>query len=380
MDRLAVIWDVLREELRQPRRVWRARLPGLIGLGLLVFPVGLWTLWSVAEMFYEGWWGPWYLRLAYLIPAAICLLLTVIVLRWPRLGGLLIILAGVIFSLWWWPMQLRRGGGSMTLVAFVSVFMASGIFVITGGLLFWEGRRLARLCRDPAWRPPARWWVRHARWLAGLGIPIAISLNVLAVNLPVVLFRVDQGDRSAALIGGNGVTLLWAPEGPGWARGAGPFPGGVEPVARYPGWDTIALYGRYGLDAAARPADEHATAADMDALGLCAYLSADGTQLGDAPQGIWRLPTVDEIARSLVWRGENAGCAWDGTRHGITCARPSDKDWPLWAPDWSPVYYWAADEHSAEEAWYVSSTGSASYQPKTWGNSRHGFRCVRAPE
>lgn len=380
MIRLNRGWQRLLAELRQPRALWLSRLPGLLGLGLLVLPVGMWTLWSMGEMFYEGWWGPWYLRLAYQIPMAICLLLTVIVLRWLRAGGVLLMVAGVAFSAWWWPMLLRRAGGSMSLAAFLSFFAISGVFVLTGALLYWEGRRLVRLRRDPGWQPPVRWWVRHARWIAGLGVPLIIATGVLAVNLPIVLFRVDQGDRSAALIEGNGVTLLWAPEGPGWARGAGPFPEGVEPVAEYPGWDTLAFYGRYGLDSRVRPRDVHATAQDMAELGLCAYLNADGTQLMAEPQYIWRLPTVDEIARSLVWRGDHAGCAWDGTRHGITCAHFPDKDWPLWATDWSPVYYWAADEYDAEEAWYVSNTGSASYQPKGWGNSRHGYRCVRLPE
>jgi len=59
------------------------------------------------------------------------------------------------------------------------------------------------------------------------------------------------------------------------------------------------------------------------------------------------------------------------------------KDTPLWAPDEEPIYYWSADEYDEEKAWYVPYTGGGryggaiSYQPKDWGNPRHGYRCVR---
>ena len=62
-----------------------------------------------------------------------------------------------------------------------------------------------------------------------------------------------------------------------------------------------------------------------------------------------------------------------------------NKDTPLWAPDEDPVYYWSADEYDEESAWYVPFTGGGGYggvigyQPKDWGNPRHGYRCVRAP-
>ncbi|RMD93222.1 MAG: hypothetical protein D6814_15915, partial [Calditrichaeota bacterium] len=50
---------------------------------------------------------------------------------------------------------------------------------------------------------------------------------------------------------------------------------------------------------------------------------------------------------------------------------------PLWAPNWSPIYYWAADEFNERQAYYVSYNGYVQHQPKSWGNPRHGYRCVR---
>jgi hypothetical protein len=95
------------------------------------------------------------------------------------------------------------------------------------------------------------------------------------------------------------------------------------------------------------------------------------------PPHIWRLPTVDEIVRSLVKGGENAGCAWDGQPGKADCAVTPDKETPLWAPDASPIYYWAADEVDRANAWYVSYNGSVHFQPKEWSNPRHSYRCVR---
>lgn len=100
---------------------------------------------------------------------------------------------------------------------------------------------------------------------------------------------------------------------------------------------------------------------------------------------LWSMPTTDEIVRPLVRHGENAGCTWHGESGSADCTIAPDKETPLWALDLSPIYYWSADEYDEHEAWYVpytgghSSGGSISSQPKSWGNPRHGYRCVREP-
>lgn len=357
------------------RTIRRGQVPGMVAVALLTVATAFWTFWGVAEMFYEGWWGPWYLRLLYMIPPAICLALTLLVFIWPRAGGAVIVVAGMAFTLWWLPMLAQRAGGSLSLGALLTLLPVSAAFVLIGGLFLWEGRRLARLRREGA-SPPARWWVRQARYLVGVGVPLLIALGVVIDHVPLLAGRVDRGDRSARLIEGNGVTLVWVPEGPGWSRGADWEGRGIDTtLPAVLDWNELAFYGR--SDA---PEDANATPADMASTGLCRYLTADGLTLAVEPQDIWRLPTVDEIVRSLVWRGENAGCTWDGVSNHADCPDGADKDWPLWATDWSPVYYWAADEYDAEDAWYVSCTGRGiSHQPKEWGNPRHGYRCVREP-
>jgi hypothetical protein len=100
------------------------------------------------------------------------------------------------------------------------------------------------------------------------------------------------------------------------------------------------------------------------------------------------MPTTDEIVRSLVRHGENAGCAlrqaqdgaWDGESGEADCRTSPDKETPLWAPDQPPIYYWSADEYDEHEAYYVGYNGRGVYsQKKSWGNPRHGYRCVREP-
>jgi hypothetical protein len=123
----------------------------------------------------------------------------------------------------------------------------------------------------------------------------------------------------------------------------------------------------------------------MEATGLCRYLSEDGATLMWERQNIWRMPTTDEIVRSLVHRGANAGCTWNGEEGSADCEVRPNKDTPLWAGDMEPVYYWSADEYDEEHAWYVPYTGGGRYggviswQPKRWGNPRHAYRCVREP-
>lgn len=123
-----------------------------------------------------------------------------------------------------------------------------------------------------------------------------------------------------------------------------------------------------------------ATIEEMRATGLCRYLSADGLTLMDTPQDSWRMPTTDEIVRSLVQNGQDAGCSWDGNSDWADCRVTPDKETPLWNPGQQAIYYWSADAYDTREAYYVGYNGNGvASQPKAWANPRHGFRCVRAP-
>lgn len=50
-------------------------------------------------MYHEGWWGPFYIRLIYLIPGTAFLALTLVAIKWPQFGGWLIVIFGGLFTI-----------------------------------------------------------------------------------------------------------------------------------------------------------------------------------------------------------------------------------------------------------------------------------------
>jgi hypothetical protein len=318
--------------------------------------------------------------MTYLVPALCCLTLSLLAVTWPRLGGWLLVTIGAAFTAWWWGMSARSG--RLTPRVVWGTFPVSGLLVVTGILFLLESRYRTRLPDGDA-TPPRRWITRCLRQLLTVAVPLFVALAVSAYWAPILWGRDDDGGRGVRLIEGNGVRLLWAPAGPGWSRGLDPQAGEEQPA---PGpslsWNDIAWYGVAPVGFGSKPEKQgkDASAEDMRLTGLCGYLSEDGSALLQEPQGIWRMPTTNEIIRSLVRDGSAAGCSWDGVSQSAQCQRTPDKETPLWVPSWSPIYLWSADEYDGQEAYYVSYHGSIiSHRPKSWGNPRHGYRCVREP-
>jgi hypothetical protein len=110
---------------------------------------------------------------------------------------------------------------------------------------------------------------------------------------------------------------------------------------------------------------------------VCLYLSEDGSRLETSFQGYWRMPTTDEIVRSLVRHGENAGCIWEGETGNQQCTVTPDKETPLWNPNSPIIYLWTADEVNREEAYYVTYHGTVWASSKFVGLGSMGYRCVR---
>ena len=342
-----------------------AKFPGWLGIGIISLLNSLWLIWGMGEAFYEGWGvpeTPWFMFLSIAVAAIV---FSLVAIRWPYAGGGILIVVGIAFALWWLIPGLKAGLYSLGTVL-GRLFLSSG-FALVGILFILDARFNPRKKRASL-----PWFRRNLRTLIAIALPTLTGLVVAAYNLPIVLTRVDDGDRSARLIEGNGVELIWAPAGPGWNW--------KQDFGGYPSWDMIASYGiePLGLDPD-KFTTTHADELDMQTTGVCAYLSEDGTSLEDHPVNIWRMPTTDELARSLSRHDQNAGCTWDGETGEMDCAIRPDKETPLWAPDQQPVYLWSADEYDADDAYYVSYTGFVSKQPKDWGNPRHGYRCVRAP-
>ncbi len=342
----------------------RSRIPGIVATAMLAAFVGFWTFWSFAELYYEGWNMPFPQPLAYVIPCAVALALGAATLAWPRVMGAVIVGLSVLFYGWAIAMNLQRWGFTWGMVL---GWLGMASLTVLGGVLFViDGRRRARAVQVEA----GPWWRRRLRWLVVVGAPLLLAVVMSAAGLTRIALRLDDGDRGARRIAGDGVDLVWAPAGPGWNW--------QQSWGGYPSWDSLALYGATPVGLKQTPEGRHATAEDMARTGLCGYLDAAGTSLTVEPQHLWRMPTIDEFVRSLTRGGEPAGCTWSGAPGSMACRTAPDKETPLWAPDQPPIYMWTS-EQSGSDAWYVNYEGFVAHQSKGFGNPRHGYRCVRAP-
>jgi hypothetical protein len=295
-----------------------------IGWGAVVLvslASGLWAFWGINEAFHEGWCKPHlWMRLlqllAYLSPATVLCTLTVLGIRWPRVGATMFVVVGaVIAALIIWG-RAKFG-----------LFITTTLTVVPAlvGLLFLLGRPTPK----------------RAAYAVAIGIPLLIVIGFGAEPVVRVNSRFDDGDRGARLVEGNGVALLWAPAGPGWTRDG------------LVGWD--------------------------EAVRRARHLTEDGTALADTPQDVWRLPSREEIVRSLTRGGRNAGGKWDAQSQRPSYERRPDKESPLWDQYAPLIYLWTEEEESQQRAWIVVYHGGVYAKPKAVGSPSFGFRAVREP-
>ncbi|MPN14185.1 hypothetical protein SDC9_161511 [bioreactor metagenome] len=171
-------------------------------------------------------------------------------------------------------------------------------------------------------------------------IPLAV---VLAISIPEgikVSQRADDGDLGLRVVEGSGVTLAWAPRGPGWPD-------------KGTSWE--------------------------DARRVCDCLSEDGTTLMDSEQNIWRLPTADEAVRSMALHGRNAGGVWNGETATTSYELTPDKETPLWDVHSKVIYYWTSDTSKKDEnqAYIIVYNGGVFDRAKDSAQDYMSFRAVK---
>jgi hypothetical protein len=285
-------------------------------VGLSTVAACLWAFWGIIENFHEGWyysslWANLGLMLSqYLVFMLVFVGAALVALRWPRVGGGLH--GGVAAGAAWF----FRGASPLVTYPFIVGPLA---FM---GMAYWLGRP----------RP------RRYAVVTIVALPLVTLLVCGAAPACRVAGRLDDGDRSARRVAGNGVDLIWAPEGPGWPRD------GVT-------WD--------------------------EALRRCQHLTEDGTSLAEAAQDVWRLPTVEEAVQSLQRHGRNSGGRWDAASRGASYELTPDKESPLWDVHSQVIYWWTATEVNDREALVIVYDGKVWPRPKLahWGYL--GFRAVK---
>ena len=295
----------------------KRQIAGWVAVGLSTAITCLWAFWGTVENFHEGWYYSSVLSnlglmfAQYLSPMLIFMGVALVSIFWPRVGaGLHAILAlGVAWFFEAW---------TNTVLLFLMLPLV-GL-----GALYWFGRAQPR---------------KLAATLI-VGLPI-LTLVIAGIGPAVrVSERLDDGDLGARLVQGNGVALLWAPEGPGWPR---------EGTDWY------------------------------EAGQACAYLSDDGSTLDATPKNIWRLPTVDEAVRSMARHGQNSAGMWDAEASGATYETQPDKESPLWKVHSQVIYWWTATEVDEDHAYIIVYNGTVWPRSKSFGPAYLGFRCVRQP-
>jgi hypothetical protein len=295
----------------------KRRIVGWIAVGLSTAITCIWALWGILETFHEGWyyeslWANLGLALVQYLGFMLGFMgVAVVSILWPRVGaGLHVVLAAL--AAWFFEAFKNT-------VVFLILLPLVGI-----GVLYWFGRPKPR---------------RLALALAA-GLPL-LTLVVAGIAPAVrVSQRVDDGNLEARLVEGNGVELVWAPDGPGWPRAGGDW---------------------------------------YEAQQACQHLAQDGLALASTPQDIWRLPTVDEAVRSMARHSRNSGGVWDaGTTEASYTTRP-DKESPLWNIYSQVIYWWTATEIDDKRAYIIVYDGKVWPRSKRFGPDYLGFRCVKQP-
>jgi len=268
-----------------------------------------WAFWGSAEAFHEGWyfrdlWRNLFLTyIQYLSPALLILVPVVVALRWRR-AALPVFLALAVAA----ALYFRKGAGVVLLAIPLTAL----------GVLFQFGR------------PEPKRWAWRIVLLATGAYPGYRAMT-----------RWDDGNYGARLVEGNGVRLVWAPEGPGWGE-------------HYASWNT--------------------------ATARCAHLSPDGRVLQPETVGVWRLPTIDEAVRSMVRRGRNAGGVWDAATGQATYRTGPEKESPLWKRYSQVIYWWTATADGPDRRYRIAYNGFVmSAEPRGWGDY-WSYRCVCRPE
>jgi hypothetical protein len=295
----------------------RRQIVGWIAVGLSIVITCFWAFWGIIENFHEGWHYESLLSnlglmlVQYLSPMLIFMSVTLVSIFWPRVGaGLHAILA--LGAAWFF-------GGLTNPVTPVLMVPLLGL-----GSLYWFGRTQPR------------------KIAASLAVGLPLLTLIISGIAPVlrVSQRLDDGNLESRLVHGNGVELIWAPDGPGWPR---------------------------------EGADWH------EAQQACQYLSDDGLTLTATPQYIWRLPTVDEAVRSMARHGQNSGGVWDVESAKATYETTPDKESPLWNRTSQVIYWWTATEADKDHAYIIVYDGKVWPRSKPFRPAYLGFRCVKPP-
>jgi hypothetical protein len=272
-----------------------------------------WAFWGSAENFHEGWYYREWYRNAGLALA-------------QYLPWMFVPMGAALAALWkpWVGFLLHLGLAA----AAISLF---GLDSVGGRLIALPIAFLGALYVHG--RPAPARWARRALVLT----PLLTAVAAGAYPAWRVFTRPSDVVTGAVHIVRPGIDITWAPAGPGWGHGV-----------------------TWG-----------------EATRRCAFLDAGGTTPTAAPVDVWRLPTVDEAARSMIYRGRDAEGRWNAEARVTSFTVQPDKEAPLWNPFSHVIYLWTSTERDAQRAYFISYNGQAHPRNKSAHPGYQGYRCVR---
>jgi hypothetical protein len=311
----------------------RARIFGWIAVGGSTTISVLWAFWGTFESFHEGWYFQslsqnLVLTVKYMALMLVFVVLSVVGLRWPRAGGSLYQMFGIGFCIW--ILMTRKVLSPGVVLGWLPVMLP----LLFLGILFWVGRP------TPV----------SLAYKVTILLPLVVAVGFAIEPVTRIAGRIDDGSRDLRIVQGNGVKLIWAPEGPGW-----PNPDPKDKIWltqwRGPTWE--------------------------EAQKVCRYLTADGKSMASTPQDIWRLPTIEEAVRSMTRHGTNGGGVWDPVNARATYTTNPDKESPLWNPYSPIIYWWTSSERSSRQAYSIDFNGNVYSRNKESTVGSQSFRAVR---
>ena len=289
------------------------RICGWTAVSISTLVAGFWGFWGSIENFHEGWYFTSLWR-------------NLVLMLVQYLSPMLIVVGLSTIAIRWRRAALPIFGALAVAAAFFFHGAAAPLELIATPLLI-VGVLYHFGCTEPK-----RWALRSV-----IVLPILTAIVCGAYPGWRVMHRFDDGNYGMRLIEGNGVALVWAPAGPGWP-------------SHYASWS--------------------------QAQRACAALTADGRSLSDTPQNRWRLPTVDEAVRSLVYRGQNAGGVWNASLKRAQYRVMPDKDSPLWNVHSQVIYWWTGTEEGKDKAYRIAYNGYVfALNKRGWGDY-WAYRCV----
>lgn len=178
------------------RQLSKSQVAGWLAVALSTVIASFWSFWGIIENFHEGWFhaslpmniGLMFIQ--YLSPMIIFVSLTLLAIAFPRVGGIVHALIGILLALLLFDWNDKV---AMQLIILPMLLL---------GTLYWFGRPQPR----------------RAAYGIAVGLPL-LTLIICGVE-PIIRVagRVNDGNLGERLVEGNGVRLVWAADGLGWTR------------------------------------------------------------------------------------------------------------------------------------------------------------------